>query len=213
MKRKIAVLLSVLMVMSCIAGPALAVETGLDEATKQEYYNEYVEIAKEISEETGVKISVHPISDFTEEDWLAPEDYRQLITEVATCELRPSGNPVKLDNVPTPESLGVSATYEEEFEAGGSSHTIAITGVFTTYYDTFHNRQLFEGYQSITSKLVTGFGSWKQRDYEVSLTDSRRVYTFIVSGTFTLASTDVDKIFTVGFYCEPDGAVSVMDDE
>lgn len=212
MKRKIAALLSVLMVMSCSVGPASAAGTGLDEATKQEYYNEYVEIAKEISEKTGIRISVHPISEFTEEDWLPTEEYRQLITELATCEPVVDDTIVIRDTVPmASDSIGgrVSATKNVKFSFGGKEHTIAVTGVFTTYYEEFHDRQIFEGYESISTKLISGSGSWRQHsNYEVNLADGRRTYTFTLSGTFTLAGTSVDKVFTVSFYCGANGSVS-----
>ena len=59
----------------------------LDEVTKQAYYQEYIKIAAEVSKETELDISVLPMDAFQEEDWRTPEQFRNIITEVASWRL------------------------------------------------------------------------------------------------------------------------------
>ena len=67
--------------------PASGMTAPLDEATKQTYYQEYIKIAAEVSKETELDISVVPMNEFLEEDWRTPEQFRNVITEVANWRL------------------------------------------------------------------------------------------------------------------------------
>lgn len=67
--------------------PSSGMTSSLDEATKQTYYQEYIKIAAEVSKETELDISVVPMNEFQEEDWRTPEQFRNIITEVANWNL------------------------------------------------------------------------------------------------------------------------------
>ena len=173
----------------------------LGQETKEVYYLEYIKIAKEVSKETGIDISVLPMNEFQEEDWRTPEEFRSFITEVAqwnlTCTIP--------DSIQTYSNT--SATKKATVTASGKKYDLAITGKFTTSLNL--GRQYFSGVRSITSRLTGSVGTWTQTGYEYKSIDAGRTYAITVSGKLKIAGASFsNKLAYVEFYCNAQGAVS-----
>jgi hypothetical protein len=106
-----------------------------------------------------------------------------------------------------PQSV-VSKTQSAVFEAGQTTHTLTITGTFETRYSNVHRTSIFSGIKSITSRVASGVGSWKQTGYEYELIDGGRTYVIYVSGTYTISGQSYPVTVSIEFYCNADGSVS-----
>ena len=82
MKKLLSLALALAMSLS-VAVPAFATFDGtVDEDIRLSYYAEYIQIAEEVSKETGIDISVLPMDEFKDEDWKTPQAFRAFITEI-----------------------------------------------------------------------------------------------------------------------------------
>lgn len=209
MKRLTAMMLAIAtclsLSVSAFAAPSEAVESQqaaviLDEATKLAYHAEYQKIAEEVNEELNAYISVNPMEDFAENEWVTPEEFREIITAIA------SWNIVCTDTAMSARSMS-SATKTDTIEISGKSYTIAITGRFSTML--VNSRQVFDGIDTITSEADSSVGTWTQTGYESALLDQRRTYSITVSGTFVVAgATFRNMLAEADFYCGATGVVS-----
>ncbi len=202
-KQIIGIVLVCVMVIGMSASASAATLT-LDEETKEEYYLEYIEIAKEVSKEAELDISVLPIDEFQEEDWRAPQEFRDFITEVAYWHLTctDGGNDTLTRST-------ASATKSTTVTADGRSYTLSITGSFKTDLNTSFGQQRFSGINSISSKLTGSTGTWTQTGYESQSMDAARTYGITVSGKLTIAGAVFsNKLAYVEFYCNGQGVVS-----
>jgi hypothetical protein len=182
--------------------PAYAVKPDLDEATKAIYYAEYLKIAQEVNQEMDAYISVNPIDELSDEDWMEPEEFRTFIKAIAGWTI------VCTEPGPSSRSTG-SATKSASISVEGSTYTIYVKGSFSTQYDQYRGRQLFTTCNSITSSAsASQNGSWTQTGYEALQTDGGRTYCVDVSGTFKLAAaTFENKIARAEFYCSAVGKI------
>lgn len=202
-KQIIGIVLVCVMVIGMSASASAATLT-LDEETKEEYYLEYIEIAKEVSKEAELDISVLPIDEFQEEDWRAPQEFRDFITEVAYWHLTCTDGG---DDTLTRSTA--SATKSTTVTADGRSYTLSITGSFKTDLNTSFGQQRFSGINSISSKLTGSTGTWTQTGYESQSMDAARTYGITVSGKLTIAGAVFsNKLAYVEFYCNGQGVVS-----
>lgn len=171
-------------------------ENLLNDETKRAYYAQYVKIAEEVSQQSGIDIIVNPVQEFAEEDWKTPEDFRDLITEIAEWDIRC-------------DALNVSKTKTAKVDVNGKSFEIAVTGTFTTQYNSTTQRQYFQSVDTITSKISSGSASWTQTGYEGQSLDAARTVAIYVSGTLKVAqATFRNKLAYVEFYCSDKGKVS-----
>lgn len=204
MKKQIIGMLLVCVMVIGMSASASAATLTLDEETKEEYYLEYIEIAKEVSKEAELDISVLPIDEFQEEDWRAPQEFRDFITEVAYWHLTCTDGG---DDTLTRSTA--SATKSTTVTADGRSYTLSITGSFKTDLNTSFGQQRFSGINSITSKLTGSTGTWTQTGYESQSMDAARTYGITVSGKLTIAGAVFsNKLAYVEFYCNGQGVVS-----
>ena len=204
MKKQIIGIVLVCVMAIGMSASASAATLTLDEETKEEYYLEYIEIAKEVSKEAELDISVLPIDEFQEEDWRTPQEFRDFITEVAYWHLTCTDNG---DNTLTRSTA--SATKSTTVIADGRSYTLSITGSFKTDLNTSFGQQRFSGINSITSKLTGSTGTWMQTGYESQSMDAARTYGITVSGKLTIAGAVFsNKLAYVEFYCNGQGVVS-----
>lgn len=202
MKRLVTVIMSCIMVVGCFGMVASAEELGLDDATKQAYYEEYIQIAKEVGKEAEVDISVLPMSEFTEEDWRTPEEFRSIITTIANWNIVCTA-----ENGIQPYSTA-SATKTATVTAEGKNYTLSITGSFETALNTSTGRQHFSKINSITSKISGYTGTWTQTGYEATAIDAARTYAVTVSGELSIAGAEFpNKLVYVEFYCSATGVV------
>ena len=187
-----------------MSASASAATLTLDEKTKEEYYLEYIEIAKEVSKEAELDISVLPIDEFQEEDWRTPQEFRDFITEVACWYLTCTDSG---DDTLTKSTA--STTKSTTVTADVRSYTLSITGSFKTDLNTSVGQQRFSGINSITSKLTGSTGTWMQTGYESQSMDAARTYGVTVSGKLTIAGAVFsNKLAYVEFYCNGQGVVS-----
>jgi len=203
MKRLLTAIMACVMAVGCFSMSASAMEVGLDDTTKQAYYAEYIEIAKEVGKETELDISVLPMSEFTEADWQTPEEFRTIITAIANWRIECT----EVSGI-QPYSTA-SATKSATISADGHNYTISITGSFETGLNTATGRQHFMRINSITSKISENTGTWKQTGYEYQSMDAARTYGITVSGELTIAGAKfANKLAYVEFYCSHNGVVS-----
>lgn len=210
MKKLLSLALALAMSLS-VAVPAFATFDGtVDEDIRLSYYAEYIQIAEEVSKETGIDISVLPMDDFKGEDWKTPQAFRAFITEVANWRLNctASAAPTEPENRPSPHTVTVSATKAVKVNAEGTNYELLITGEFETGYRASTGRQHFAKVISITSKLSGRVGTWTQTGYERKFIDVSRTVAAHVSGTLTIAGAVFkNKVAYVEFYCSDTGKV------
>lgn len=201
--RRITALVTTVVLCLGLSLPAYAVTPDLDEATKAIYYAEYLKIAQEVNQEMDACISVNPMDELSDEDWMEPEEFRAFIEAVAGWTI------ICTEPGPNPRSTS-SATKSSSISIEGSTYTISITGSFTTQYNQYQDRQFFASCSSITSSYSGGGnGSWTQTGYEAIQIDGGRTYYVDVSGTFKLAAvTFKNKIARAEFYCSSVGKIS-----
>ena len=206
MKKKfVATIMTCVMLMLCfgLAVPAFAANPGLDAATKKAYYEQYVEIAKEVSKETELSISVLPMEEFAEEDWRTPDDFRKIITEIANWNL------VCNEKSDVQTYSRASATKSTTVSADSKTFTLSITGSFETQLHPVGQRQVFSRVNSITSSISGRIGTWKQIGYESTVIDRGRTMAVTVSGQLTVAGVQFNnKLASVEFYCNENGVIS-----
>ena len=210
MKKLLSLALALAMSLS-VAVPAFATFDGtVDEDIRLSYYAEYIQIAEDVSKETGIDISVLPMDEFKDEDWKTPQAFRAFITEVANWRLNctASAAPIEPENRPSPHTVTVSATKAAKVNAEGTNYELLITGEFETGYRASTGRQHFAKVISITSKLSGRVGTWTQTGYEREFIDASRTVAAHVSGTLTIAGAVFkNKVAYVEFYCSDTGKV------
>lgn len=180
---------------------ASAAPSELDDETKATYYAEYLKIAAEVNKEMDAYISVNPMDEFAEEDWMTPEEFREFVEAIAGWKIVCTSDATN--------ARSVSATKTCSVTADSRTYTIAVTGTFSTKYSETYKRQAFSGINSITSEISGSTGTWTQTGYESSLVDAGRTYCITVSGTLKIAgATFSNKLAYVEFVCSSVGAVS-----
>lgn len=172
----------------------------LDDATKEMYYEQYVEIAKEVSEETEIEISVLPMDTFTDEDWRTPNEYHQLLTKIANWDMT---IPLSSD-----ENASICTKYSSITEQG-NIYSVNVTGQFTTQYDNYRQRQLFANITDFSSASSISSTQWSQIGYEYIFIDSSRICQVVFSGDLTIGGTTFHKkLIYVEFECSYRGGIS-----
>lgn len=195
-KRAITSFLVGAMLLGCMGVSAKASPQELSETTKEEYYAEYTEIAAEIADKTDRDISVLPMYQFTEEDWVTPEEFRSLLTAFADW---------RIVCTEAQSRSKASATKLSALTLDDREYTVAITGDFDTTNSS--NRLYFSGIRSITSGMQGAI--WEQTGYECRCIDASRTYAVYVSGQFTVAGAVFENVLAyTEFYCSAAGDVA-----
>lgn len=185
-------------ILFCSMGVAVhAAPNNLSESTKQDYYEKYTEIVADVADKTDRDISLLPMNEFTDEDWLPPEEFRSLITGLANwtkyCDEAES-------------SAKASATKSSTITVDGCDYSLSITGDFNTAFNSSTGRQHFSGLNSFTSSMQGG--TWEQTGYEYLSKDAGRTYAAYISGEYTVAGAVFENVLAyVEFYCDADGDV------
>lgn len=191
-------LLSFSLIMSlCATVPAFA-STTITDGQKEEYYQEYETIVKEIAAESGTTVRLLPMNEFTE--WKTPEDFRKTVEDMVY------GQFIITDGLQT-KSTG-SKTKNATISVNDGNYTIAVTASFTTQYSSVYDRQMFATCDSVSSKKVGNMGSWEQWSWEAAKTDAGRTYKVVVSGDFTVAGIVATRTAAIYYYCNSAGAIS-----
>ncbi|UPW84451.1 hypothetical protein [Lysinibacillus sp. Ag94] len=180
-----------------IAGKASASE--LTQKQKESYYNEYVSIIEETNSKYDKDLKIAPIQEFTQEDWKSPEEFKKIVTDMASQEWVPvpKGN----DITPFASSVGTKRVTKY---LSGVSVEITVTGSFYTVLSG--DRQVFGNIQSITSKADKG--TWTQLSYSPKLLDLNRTYSIDIGGNFVYNKVTDSTNIHVEFFCTPTGAIN-----
>lgn len=188
-----------------IASVASAATSVLTQVEKEALHRQYVEVVQQVKAEyDGVMLEVAPIEMFAEEDWIAPEDFKELAIDRAnmTFEMAPQD-----PSVSSPFSTAY-ASKDGDIKSSSITRTITASGSFETAYNATAGRQVFFGINSLTSSLKSGTGTWKQTGYTPRRIDGGRTYAIDLSGTFTLNGLVSGHHIYYEFYCSAEGRVS-----
>lgn len=173
----------------------------VDDATKEAYYAEYIKIAKEVSKDTGTEISVRPINKLSDTDWITPEAFRHLITEIANWDMHCT-NAKDEQLLPTNCMIKTSTIHID-----GKNYTVSISGTFATQLNDWTSRQEISGTPSISSNFSPD-GTWTQIGDTYIIQEAGRVCEVIVSGTLDIgAATFHNKLVSTEFYCSAQGGI------
>lgn len=200
LKRVCFVALAVTMCLS-LSVVSYASSSGITEDIKAEYYAEYLEIAAEVSEEMDQYISVIPLEEIEDEDWLTPEEFRNVLEAVSSWRI--------VCNEAEPQTRSTNGkTKTASISIDNRTYKVSVTGSFITQYKEQYHAQRFCGIECITSKAA-GDGKWTQTGYDYNLVELGRTYQITVSGTFEIAAAKFEnKLAYVEFYCDAKGGVS-----
>lgn len=187
-----------------LASVASAAPLQFTQTEKEVLYNQYVEIVADVvSQHDGAILEVAPMEMFSDADWIAPEEFKQLAIGRAntTIKIVPTDA-----NVITP--FGTSfGSKSATISSSGLSRTVTASGSFETGYNSTAGRQVFMGINSLTSSM-SGTGTWKQTGYTPSRIDGGRTYAIALSGTFTINGLVSGHHINYEFYCSAVGGVS-----
>ena len=188
------------------------VQTPLTEEQKQQYYAQYVEIvAKAMDKKLGMGISVVPIDEFEESDWVEPQEFERRIQahiegflerereKLATvsANLKPA--------VMNPDGTTTKAQY---LYFPDIVKKIEVTATFDTRYDEAKNRQLFSDVADISAEMVNFQETWEQTFVEATLLDGGRTYSIYMEGIIYYLGLEIEKAFTIEFFCDEFGEIS-----
>lgn len=70
----------------------------LTQKQKKEYYKQYEEIVRKVNSKYDEDLELGPFEDFKPEEWVTPEDFRQIVIDMATMEFTSEvfgGDPVQ----------------------------------------------------------------------------------------------------------------------
>lgn len=189
------------------------VQTPLTEEQKQQYYAQYVEIvAKMMDKKLGMGISVGPIDEFEESDWIEPQEFERRIqagiesffkreqeklatvsSDLKPAVMNPDGTTTKSQHIYFPDII----------------KKIEVTATFDTRYDAAKNRQLFSGVEDISTRVpVYSSGNWEQTFSEATLLDGGRTYSIYIEGVLYYLGLEIEKAFTIEFFCDEFGEIS-----
>lgn len=176
--------------------------TELTKGQKELYYEEYVHIIKETNlKYPDADIGIVPLEDFTEKEWVKPEEFKKIVEDMAVLKFTPVE---KTSSLIQPLS-STSATKSVATTINNVSLKITVKGSFTTQLS--NGIQKFGSITSLTSS--SSKGTWKQTGYTPYLIDDGRTYEIDVTGTFTYnGATKKGNGVTVEFHCSSTGVVS-----
>lgn len=179
---------------------SFASSTSENDVNRETLYAQYLEAAQEISAETGVTLTVIPMAEFEEDDWIPLDDFKEYLEYRANLQFEPVT--YEIDSVPT---RSTSVATKRATSTDGEV-TLDITGSFRT--ELINGRQLFIGINYVTSELAYGStGSWTQSSYTPVVLDGRRTYYITVGGTYRSGGIDTTHRANVYFYVKENGFV------
>lgn len=184
----------------------------LTEGQKQQYYKEYVRIVdKAMEQKVGIGLSVPPIEEFKESDWISPEAYEKMIQEhvdefLATERKKIAA--ISSDLKPAVTTMEGETTKAVYLYFPDILKKVDVTANFNTQYSKELDRQLFVDADNVSTQLVSSSGTWEQTSYEVFLENDGQQYTIRIEGIFTLNNQSFDKAFTIKFNCDEFGNIT-----
>lgn len=183
----------------------------LREEQKQEYYEQYITIVEEaMAQKTGLSLNVPPIEEFKESDWVAPEEYEEMVQKTIKGFLRTEREKMNavssnIEPAVTIDGETIKSTY---LYFPDILREVEVTANFDTQYSTEHDRQVFATVENVATQLANSPGQWKQTSYQTYLVDGGQKYKIRIDGIFTLNNLSFEKSFTIDFNCDEFGSIS-----
>lgn len=183
----------------------------ITEDQKQQYYGQYIKIVEQAMEQkVGLSISVPPIEEFKESDWIVSEEYEKMIQNIIDMHLTTERENIaamssNLD--PAVTTMNGETTKSTYIYFPDILREIEVTTKFDTQYSTEFDRQLFVGLDNVSTKLKSSPGTWEQTSYQASLVDGGKKYSIRIEGIFKLNDLSFEKVFTINFKCDEFGNI------
>ena len=134
------------------------------------------------------------------------KQYRKVVREFATSKFVLVGDENGTDwNMVSRSSVSASKNATKS-TSDGYSYTVKISAKFNTQYSS--GRQYISSVSSISSRLVSGNGTWTQTGSDYSLMDGGRTASVTVTGKATYAGASYTVRPTAEFYCSATGGIS-----
>ena len=188
------------------------VQTPLTEEQKQQYYAQYVEIVDQVMDKKlGMGISVVPIDEFEESDWVEPQEFERRIQAGIESFLKREREKlaaVSYDLKPAVMNPDGTTMKDQYIYFPDMVKKIEVTATFDTRYDTTKNRQLFNGVEDISTRVPVYTGKWEQTFSEATLLDGDRTYSIYIEGVLYYLGLEIEKAFTIEFFCDEFGNIS-----
>ena len=205
--KKLERLFSVVLIL-CLS---LSLEGRLVEAAadgkKQEYYQKYQKICEEVNQETKQSISLLPLKEIKDEDFMDPAAFEKTVKDISKAEFHnvsAAGNILK-----DPCSLSGKFSKTKSFTVKVNDTKFVeieckITGTY--YYDKTLKRCFF-GKVNKPAYTVLG-GNWGNRGYVQDFIDGSRTACIEMQGK-AVAGSNYSKKFSraLEFYCTEEGKI------
>lgn len=186
----------------------------LTEEQKHQYYEQYLTIVEQAMKlKTGIGISVPPIKDFKESDWVAPKDYEKMVQNMIHQHLATEREEIAAmsSNLkPAVTNLNGETTKSTYLYFPDILRKIEVTAKFDTQYSSELGRQVFVAVDNVLTQLVSSTGNtgkWEQTSVRTTLVDGGQKYSIQIEGIFTLNNLSNEKVFTIEFNCDEYGNI------
>ena len=187
-------------------------QTLLTEEQKQQYYAQYVEIVDNVMDKKlGMGIGVVPIDEFEESDWVEPQEFERRIQAGVESFLKREQEKlaaVSSELKPAVMNVDGTTTKVQYLYFPDILKKIEVTATFDTRYDTAKNRRVFSGVNHISAEMLDAYATWESTFVEATLLDGDRTYSVYMEGIFYYNGMEIEKVFTIEFYCDEFGKIS-----
>ena len=178
-----------------------------EDEKKEEYYQEYDQICKEINKTTNQNISLLPRKDINNEDLVEPSVFKETVSDITKAEYQDivaSGNILKASSVLNGKFTKTKSCSVKVNSTKSITINCKLTGTY--YYDKSMKRCYFGKINNPTF-TVSG-GSWKNRGYTKSLIDGSRTAYIELKGKAVVGS-NYTKNFSraIEFHCTEEGKI------
>lgn len=184
-------------------------EPKLTDERKAKLYEQYKIKLFEIAMDHDMNFELLPMEEFEERDWVTPEKFKEHLKYMASLRFE----------VDKSEQAAESYTFETPYKRtaekdirlisadGKSAAIIKIKGEPETDFDERARRQVFVEFDSVTSFMESGIGSWEHLGYERYYSDGFRTCMVIIGGTYKSGGASMQLTGNVYFYCRPTGQI------
>ncbi|WP_110113350.1 hypothetical protein [Bacillus sp. CGMCC 1.16541] len=183
----------------------------ITEAQKKQYYQQYLNIVdKAMEQKSGISISVPPMEEFKESDWLSPEEYNEMVQDMVKSHLAAEREKIEAasSNLKPATTVDGETTKSTYLYFPDMLKEIEVTATFDTKYSTKRDRQVFLNVDNVSTQLASSPGAWEQSSYKTSLKDDNQTYLIQIEGVFTLNNLSFEKKFLIEFKCDKFGHIS-----
>ncbi|MCI8285291.1 MAG: hypothetical protein HFE90_08540 [Firmicutes bacterium] len=182
----------------------------LTDERKAKLYEQYKIKLFEIAMDHNMNFELLPMEEFEERDWVTPEKFKEHLEYMANLEFKVNESewaeeenftvlwPMRAVN----KSVKVIST------DGSIAAVIKVRGELQTDLDERAKRQVFSEFNSVTSSMERGMGSWEHLGYERCYADGFRTCMVIIGGTYKSRGVSMQRTAGINFYCRPTGQVA-----